>query len=475
MSIRAAAHLLRRLALAELAIFLAGLVVLWPTTHSLMIEWENTDATTYTHGYLIAAIALWLLVRNAASREYRIGRGGALVWISIIVASMAWLITLRAGIQIGHQLLLPVLIWLAIRAALGPAIAWRSAFPLAFLYFAIPFWGAINELLQSTTTLVVGLLLQVSGVTAYVVGNLVHLPQGTFEIAGGCSGLHFFIVALAIGALYGELDRDRLGMRLQLLVLAALTALLTNWIRVYVIIVAGYLTDMQHYLVRVSHYKFGWVVFAVMLLLYFLIARRLPLRQADGDAHSSLAEHSRRTVWPAVLASLAALAVGPVWEVASPVRPALIKPGAVALPENPAGWSGPHEANAGAYGTDWSPVFAGADYRQMGAYRRDGRRVEAFVAAYAFQQQGKELVGYDNSLAGKQPKSGQAFVMRHVYRIGRLHTPSGVMAQLGYAVQSLGGTPLSSIVALRAACTPDCVSASTALDELMQALEDGHS
>jgi hypothetical protein len=232
---------------------------------------------------------------------------------------------------------------------------------------------------------------------------------------------------------------------------------------------------MQHYLVRVSHYEFGWVVFAFMMLLYFLIARRLPLRQVDGTVHASPTGDSRRTVWMAVLASVAAVAVGPVWEAVSPVRPASIEPGRVALPENPAGWSGPHAAKAGASGAGWNPVFPGADYRQMGEYRRDGRRVEAFVAAYAFQQQGKELVGYDNSLSGTQLEAGQPFTMRHVYRIGRLQTKIGIVAQLGYALQSLGAAPVSGIIALRAACTPDCVSANTALDELMQALEDGHS
>jgi len=54
------------------------------------------------------------------------------------------------------------------------------------------------------------------------VDNYVHIPSGTFEIAGGCSGLHFFIVALAISALYGELQRDSIKIRVALICLAAL-------------------------------------------------------------------------------------------------------------------------------------------------------------------------------------------------------------------------------------------------------------
>ena len=49
----------------------------------------------------------------------------------------------------------------------------------------------------------------------------------------------------------------------------AVLSLLANWVRVYVIIEAGYLTNMQHYLVRVSHYWFGWGVFALALVGFF--------------------------------------------------------------------------------------------------------------------------------------------------------------------------------------------------------------
>ena len=51
-----------------------------------------------------------------------------------------------------------------------------------------------------------------------------HVPAGSLEIAGGCSGLHFFIVGVAIAALYGELNRDSLRTRVQLVALAALLA-----------------------------------------------------------------------------------------------------------------------------------------------------------------------------------------------------------------------------------------------------------
>ena len=44
----------------------------------------------------------------------------------------------------------------------------------------------------------VRVLLRTVGIPAYFDGLQFQIPAGSFEIAGGCSGLHFLIVALAI-------------------------------------------------------------------------------------------------------------------------------------------------------------------------------------------------------------------------------------------------------------------------------------
>src|SRR5688500_12557242 len=203
-----------------LFLIVAVFCLYWPTASSLIREWEDTQKTTYTHGYLIGAISLWLMVRN----RQRIKTSALHVsWGAAITAgavSLLWLVALRAGIQIVHQMLLPILMWLAVCAICGRAIAIRCAFPIAYLYFAIPFWDEVNFILQGATVAAVDFLLRLTGVHAYVESNIVQISGGVFEIAGGCSGLHFFIVALAIAALYGEINRDSVKVRLQLLALA---------------------------------------------------------------------------------------------------------------------------------------------------------------------------------------------------------------------------------------------------------------
>jgi exosortase A len=469
---------------AELLLFLAAFALLWPTTRSLLAEWEDTSKTTYTHGYLIVLISFWLLVRDR--RELSLHRVAPSVGACILLAvtSLAWLVCHRSGIRTGEQMMLPAMMGLALWGAMGKRVALLAAFALGYLYFAIPLWDSVNELLQSATVVAVDLLLRITGVSAWVEGNIVHLAAGTFEIAGGCSGLHFFIVALALAALYGEMQRDNLSTRLKVMALATVLALVTNWVRVYAIILAGYLTDMQHYLVRVEHYRFGWVVFAIMMAAFFYIVRRFPAGNESASIAAAPSSRSLRDIIRGTALAIAAFALGPLWNAIAPVRAAQMP--AALVPVNPGAWSGPQAANE----LKWNPVFLGADAQHGGEYRSDGRVVQAFVAAYAWQVQGKELVGYGNRLV--EPESailasqslpadkriteltvanaaGARSILWYTYRIDGLQTSSGLLAQVGYGVASLAGPPVSSVVALRSACQPDCEAARAALDDFIRA------
>jgi len=472
------------LASVPVALFAAALVLLWPTTHSLMVEWQDTVKTTYTHGYLIALIcaALLLLRGREVSVAARPAVRGVLLCL-IGAGSLLWLITVRAGLQSLHQVLLPVLFLLTLWSILG----WRSAlwatFATGYFYLAVPVWEVVNGTLQSLTTLVVGQLLRITGVPAFVDGNMVHLAAGTFEIAGGCSGLHFFIVGIALATLYGEVYRDSLKMRCKLLLLALGLSLLSNWLRVYTIIVAGYLTDMQHYLVRVSHYGFGWVMFAVAMAVFFFIASRIGAEDASWPAPPVA---SGRLVQPGALllasaVSVIALAMGPIWNAVAPLQAATIPSSDRLLPAASAGWSGPVRDDSEG---DWLPAYPTADAVQMGTYSNAGQRVIVFTAVYASQAQGRELVGYGNSIAGKATiresrdtpsgrelivagKSGRQWLLRYFFQIGSHRVHGDLHEQLRYGVATLTGRPLSAVFAFGSPCVPDCATAGATVEKFM--------
>jgi EpsI family protein len=475
-------------------IIAAACVLYWPTTLSYSLAWTDFDNKGNTHGYVIAAMCLGLIYLRRAELARLEPQARPSIYVALALASLAWLIGLRAGLQTAHQLLFPLIVWLAIDAICGRRVARSCLFAVAYLYFALPFWGLINGALQSLTILATHVILGLIGIPVRFEGNLVEIPDGIFAIEGGCSGLHFMVVSLAIAAYYGELHRDTLRNRLKLLVLAASCALLTNWIRVSIIITAGHLTHMQSYLVRVSHYGFGWAVFAVAMAVFFILASRLPASRASQRSSWDTAPRNTaaaRAGW-ACMAGCAALTAGPLLSWIAMRGDAT----AVAMLPPPAsvpGWTGPLPDTGG-----WRPVFKGADREELAAYRRGGADIEWYTADYAFQRQGRKLLSFDNSIGGAggftvvqqevETDASQPFVglrlrdpdgaqslLWYLYKIGPRTTSSGLRAQLWYGLASLLGPVDSQIVAFRAKCDADCASARQQLRGFVASICDATS
>ena len=486
--------------LATIAGFLlAAAMVYWPASQALATLWDDTESRTYTHGYLILAVSLWLVfdarddLAAARAKPMPIALG------PLVLLSALWVVFWKAGLQDLQLIVLPPMILTALVAALGLAVGRRLAFPILFLYFALPLWGQANGLLQSATVKAVGVLIWVTGLPAIITGNLVTVPSGTFEIADGCSGLHFLIAGAAIAALYGELFREPLPRRLRWVALMGALALASNWIRVFVIIVAGYLTQMQTFLVTVDHYWFGWAVFACAMGLFFWLATRTR-RAVQGVQSHAVSEDGRvattgqrpQTPVPAqaYAAALACMCVLPILVYASELtRPADASPIRVAWPSAPERWTLVRPTP----GSSWAPQFHGASVADRRAYSGPGGyNVEVFTATYRTQRQGVELVAYDNSVLG-DPASHQALEAHDVrisggdwrelltvdeadgkaviwsrYYIGERVFRSGFLSQLWYGVASIGTSPLSSVTALRSACEPGCEAARARLQAFVQ-------
>src|SRR5690606_39451568 len=51
--------------------------------------------------------------------------------------------------------------------------------------------------------------------------------------------------------------------RVMLLIAAGGISIVSNWIRVYSLILIGHYTRMQHYLIVEEHYYYGWAIFTV--------------------------------------------------------------------------------------------------------------------------------------------------------------------------------------------------------------------
>ena len=187
------------------------------------------------------------------------------------------------------MMLVPLILFIAILSALGARAASLLAFPVGYLYFALPFWSDFNGVLQALSARVTGVLLWLTGVPGFMEGNFIVLPAGTIQIAGGCSGLHAFIVGLALAALYVKLFGLSGRRRVFALTLMSAIALIVNWLRIFVVTAAAYETNMQTSLVR-NHYWLGWWLFAGGFAVFLWWMERTPAKRAP---HASIAAPTR--------------------------------------------------------------------------------------------------------------------------------------------------------------------------------------
>jgi EpsI family protein len=264
-------------------LWLAVALAYWPSSLALAHLWVNTAEEAYTHGFLILLICLWFVVRERRSLAAAPLEPLPQALIPLLLLSLMWLWAWRAAVQELHLMLLPAILYVAIIAALGWRAARILAFPVGYLYFALPFWSDANFILQKLSAKMTGVLVWLAGVPAFMQGDVIHLPAGSIHIAGGCSGLHSFIVGLALATLYCKLCRFTPRRTAVALALMAALTMIVNWVRIFIVTFAAYLTDMQTSLVR-NHYWLGWWLFAATFVGFLWWIDRKPHTRAPSAA-----------------------------------------------------------------------------------------------------------------------------------------------------------------------------------------------
>lgn len=387
-------------AAALAVVFVAALAPLWPALHS---QWINVS--TYSHGYLLAAMAAWLVWWGWRTRPPSLVTADwrFLPVLAGVLGALALMEVLFLNVP--RLFLVPPLIVACAGLGFGREAALRTLGPAMLLYFALPVWEAINWILQSMTTAAVTPALATTGVPVFIEGNFVTIPAGRFEIAEGCSGLKYLITALSLASFYALAFLPGWRRRALLITAAAGLAILSNWVRVYSVILVGHLSEMQSGLVD-DHKAFGWIVFIVFLLPVMWLARRLeaqPPREASSESEAPHRGSVRTVAVVAGVVVASVLLAGTRAGIASMSSPAA---GArVGVPEL---------ADGGAFqpagASPWQPVFANA-VESRAAAAGVTPSVEVYRAVYPWQDREHRLIAYGNTFV---PERWQPVAQRRI-------------------------------------------------------------
>ncbi|WP_158589139.1 exosortase [Alginatibacterium sediminis] len=262
------------------------LVVNWPLLIDLKIH--SFDDGTYSHAYLIPFISIYLLHRAFRRGVLTTRRFSTGIAVLAVLCSLASLILYIAQVALLVRWMLPICFFFSL------LIFFRFSLELLLasvvLWFMVPIWGPLVVPLQNLSTYAVGIIMSMTNVPSFIEGNIVTIAVGQFEIAGGCSGLRYFITScfVAVMFIYLNIRSYKKAVIFTLLCLAG--ALLTNWIRITVIILIGHFTEMQSPIIQ-DHNNLGWFIYVPYLALLMWFGRYL----VDDKAVEAIASVELKT------------------------------------------------------------------------------------------------------------------------------------------------------------------------------------
>lgn len=373
--------------LALLALFagdVADMATIW---------WTNA---TFGHCLMVLPVIGWLVwqrwpdLGQLTPRPWRAALG------IIALGGLFWLLGSAASVAVARHFGLVIMLQGLVAAVLGKAVTRGLLFPLCYALFLVPAGDQLVPPMQVLTAHFCMALLGLQGIPAHLDGVFIAIPNGMFEVAEACSGVKFLIAMVAYGALVSNVFIVSWRRRLIFMTAAIVVPIIANGIRAWGTIYVSHLTS-QDFAASFDHIVYGWVFFAVVIVVLMIAGRPLFDRPIDAPWFDAAGLQAPGTV-PAparagiamAAAALAVAAVAPGWMMATARLGAATVPAAITLTPPP-GW---HEV-APRMREPWAPRFVGADAVAMRSFAdAQGRQIDMAVALFGRQHEGAEIVGF---------------------------------------------------------------------------------
>ena len=381
-----------RKALPALVITLLAILVFYRDTAMAMVDiWSKSE--TFTHGFLVPPISLWLIWRirhNVARLTPRPN-----VWILPLMAGtgFVWLLGELATVGVVSQFALTTMLVLSVPAVLGVAVARSITFPLAFLFFAVPFGEfALPQMMEWTANFTI-FALRLTGIPVFREGLQFVIPSGNWSVVEACSGVRYLIASFVVGTLFAYLTYQSPKRRLIFAIVSLLVPVVANWLRAYMIVMLGHLSG-NTLAVGVDHLIYGWVFFGIVIMLMFWIGSKwredesVPVTEPNSGVESGLGAGYTTSMVTATAAIVAAL-IWPLaeWQIDHNVSPQVKQ---VETLQPIPGWLGIDRF------TDWEPRFENPSASLQSAYGAGDKTVGLYIGYYRNQDYSRKMVSSTN-------------------------------------------------------------------------------
>ncbi len=176
------------------ALLLAGWGAVFHETIAAMAGVWWTSAS-FAHGPLVPVASAWLAWRQraaVASAELRPWWPAA---VAVAALALAWAAARIAGVNAAEQFAAVASLVALLALVFGPGLVRALAFPLGFLFFAVPFGTFLIPHLMEWTADVTVWAIRLSGIPALREGMNFTLPTGRWSVVESCSGLRYLLAA----------------------------------------------------------------------------------------------------------------------------------------------------------------------------------------------------------------------------------------------------------------------------------------
>jgi len=246
---------------------LATLGLFYPAQSTIFIDaWLNSHS--YSHGSLLLGMSFYLI----ANKPNVVTNSNGNITFLVVLLLLVFIDVLASIVKIDvvSRFILPCYLIAAIGATFGAKNLSKVIIPLSLIFFTVPSWSIVSPIFQSIAAIAVANISDFIGIPTFIEGNYVSIPNGTFLIAEGCSGVRYILVAVAIALINCELSNYNIRHILTSVIAAFVLAIVANWVRIQVIVIYAHLYGMDHSVVA-DHNTLGWIIFVIFMAFFFFI------------------------------------------------------------------------------------------------------------------------------------------------------------------------------------------------------------
>ena len=380
-------------AVAILVYVLLLILVFRDTAMAMVSIWQRSE--TFAHAFVVPPISMWLIWRQRHVLANLVPRPVPWMLVPLVLLGALWWIGDRVSVNAATQMMLAAMLVAGVPTLLGWRVTQAILFPLAFLFFAVPFGDFLTPTLMQYTADFTVAALRASGIPVYREGLQFVIPSGSWSVVEACSGVRYLMASFMVGSLFAYLNYRSWRRRLAFVAVSLVVPIVANWLRAYLIVMIGHLSG-NTLAVGVDHLVYGWVFFGIVIMTMFFVGARWSEPDVPHPAALPWTELASNgpPAWRFVSLALLALLAVQVPQMLSRNDARLAAKPAMALPDDLASsWRADGLALS-----NWKPTYIAPAIELQRTYVAPSGRVGVYIAYYRGQSEASKLISSGNVL-----------------------------------------------------------------------------